>query len=199
MIADLVGVKKYAMMLTHENLRVIHVSTHVSLKKAINVCTKDRILDVIQIADHVCKKLDMKNPRIGVAALNPHASEEGLFGNEEIEEIIPAIKEAKKKHIDVQGPIPADTIFCKAKGGMFDIVVAMYHDQGHIPLKYAGFTYSEKTKLWNVRGINITVGLPIIRVSVDHGTAFGKAGEGRADYRSLKEAYKYAVRLANVI
>ncbi len=196
MISDLVGVEKYAMMLVHKNLRTIHVSTHVSLKKAVEVCNKDRILDVIQIANHTCKKLDIKNPRIGVAALNPHAGEGGLFGDEEIEEIIPAIEEAKKKNIDVQGPIPADTIFCKAKGGMFDIVVAMHHDQGHIPLKYAGFIYNEKTKSWIVRGINVTVGLPVIRVSVDHGTAFGKAGEGRADYSSLKEAYEYAVRLA---
>lgn len=197
MISDLTGVKKYAMVLACGNLRVIHVSTHVSLRKCIEMCTKERILDVIQLANNICYKLGIKNPRIGVAGLNPHAGDGGLFGDEEEKEIVPAIKEAEEMGINVIGPISVDTVFCKAKGGMFDIVVVMNHDQGHIPLKYAGFIYSEETKSWSVRGINVTVGLPIIRSSVDHGTAFGKAGKGVADYLSLKDAYEYAVKMAS--
>jgi 4-hydroxythreonine-4-phosphate dehydrogenase len=196
MLADLTGTNKYAMMLAHGNLRVVHVSTHTSLRKAIEACKIKRVFETIQLAAATCKKLEIKSPRVGVAGLNPHAGEGGLFGKEEIKEIIPAVKMARKAGLDVTGPIPSDTIFCKAKGGMYDVIVAMYHDQGHIPLKFAGFVYDERTKSWNVRGVNITIGLPIIRVSVDHGTAFGKAGKGRADYSSLKDAFIYAARMA---
>ncbi|MDD5166219.1 MAG: 4-hydroxythreonine-4-phosphate dehydrogenase PdxA [Candidatus Omnitrophica bacterium] len=197
MISDLTGTKKYAMVLACDKLRVIHVTTHVSLRKSIEDCKKGRILDVIQLGHNACRKLGIQKPRIGVAGLNPHAGDGGIFGDEEIKEIMPAIKEAQDLGFDVSGPISADTIFCKAKGGMFDIVIAMNHDQGHIPLKYAGFLYNDQAKSWGIRGVNITVGLPIIRVSVDHGTAFGKAGKGTADYTSLKDAYRYAVEMAS--
>jgi len=143
--------------------------------------------------------MGIENPKIGVAGLNPHASDGGLFGWEEEKEIIPAIDEAKKLGITVEGPVPGDTLFSKARGGWYDIVVAMYHDQGHIPLKVVGFTWNEKEKKWNsVSGVNITLGLPIIRVSVDHGTAFGKAGKGTANADSLIMAMEYAARFAQV-
>lgn len=196
MIGDYTNVTKFAMMLAKDNLRTIHVSTHVSLKQAIENCKKERILDVIELADEACKRLGIAEPRIAVSGLNPHAGEDGLFGDEEQQEIKPAIDMARAKNINATGPYPADTLYCKAKGGQYDIVVTMYHDQGHIPLKYAGFIYNDETKLWDVRGINTTVGLPIIRVSVDHGTAFGKAGKGIADYLSLKDAFEYAVKFA---
>jgi 4-hydroxythreonine-4-phosphate dehydrogenase len=145
------------------------------------------------------KSFGIDAPRVGVAGLNPHASDGGLFGWEEEKEIIPAITEAKKLGINVEGPVPADTLFSKARGGWFDIVVAMYHDQGHIPLKVVGFTWNEKEKKWNsVSGINVTLGLPIIRASVDHGTAFGKAGKGTANPESLIIAMEYAAKFANV-
>ena len=196
--AELTGAKSYSMMLALGNLRVVHVSTHVSLREACNKVKKDRVFEVIRLADAACRQIGIINPKVGVAGLNPHCGEDGLFGMEEIEEITPAIEEAKKLGINVEGPIPADTIFSKAKGGWFDIVVAMYHDQGHIPLKVIGFNYNNKLKKWdNVSGVNITLGLPIIRVSVDHGTAFDKAGKGEANYESLKSAVEYAIDFAN--
>lgn len=196
--AEFTKTKKYTMMLAHENLRVVHVSTHVSLKEACDRCKKERIYEVINIANEACKKLGIVNPKIGVAGLNPHCGENGLFGREEIEEISPAIEKAKKDGINVEGPIPPDTIFSKARGGWYDIVVAMYHDQGHIPLKVIGFVYSQEKKKWEaVAGVNITLGLPIIRSSVDHGTAFDQAGTGQANELSLINAIEYAVKLAN--
>jgi len=195
--ADLTGTSKYSMMLAHENLRVVHVSTHVSLRKACDLVKKERVLEVIRIGNKVCKDLGIKNPKIGVAGLNPHSGEKGLFGDEEILEIIPAINQAIQEGIIVEGPIPPDTIFSKAKGGMYDIVVAMYHDQGHIPLKLLGFVYNQKEQKWDaVSGVNITLGLPIIRVSVDHGTAFDQAGKGTASELSLKNAIEYSILLA---
>lgn len=189
--------KKYTMMLAHENLRVVHVSTHVSLREACDRCKKERVYDVIKIADDACKKLGIENPKIGVAGLNPHCGENGLFGTEEIDEIIPAIKKAQKENINVEGPIPPDTIFSKARGGWYDIVVAMYHDQGHIPLKVIGFIYNQEDKKWEaVAGVNITLGLPIIRSSVDHGTAFDQAGTGKASELSLLNAIDYGITLA---
>ena len=197
MLADLTGTKNYSMMLAHGNVRVLHVTTHVSLRDAITKYIKrDRILDVIKIANDTCKQLNIDQPVIGVAGLNPHSGESGTFGDEEQTEISPAIKDAEKLGINAEGPVPADTLFSKAKGGMYDAVIAMYHDQGHIPVKVAGFIYNDDTKSWNMQGVNITLGLPIIRTSVDHGTAFGKAGKGKADYGSLFEALKYAVLLA---
>ena len=196
--ADLTGTKKYTMMLAHENLRVVHVSTHVSLRKACDLVKKERVLEVIRIAKKACMDLGIKNPIVGVAGLNPHSGENGLFGDEEILEIIPAINQAREEGIIVEGPIPPDTIFSKARGGMYDVVVAMYHDQGHIPLKVVGFVYDQKEQRWDaVSGVNITLGLPIVRVSVDHGTAFEQAGKGTASELSLKNAIEYSILLAN--
>ena len=189
--------KDYAMMLTDESLRVIHVSTHVSLRQACDLVKKERVLTVIRLADKALKDLGIKSPKIGVAGLNPHAGEGGLFGNEELEEIIPAIEQAKKENITVDGPVPPDTIFSKVIGGQYDIAVVMYHDQGHIPMKVIGFKYNKETNKWStMSGVNVTVGLPIIRTSVDHGVAFGKAGEGRANEESMVEAIKMAIDFA---
>lgn len=188
----------YTMMLAHGNLRVVHVSTHVSLRKACDLVKKPRVEECIKLADDACRKLGIEHPKVAVAALNPHAGEDGLFGDEEIKEIAPAVKEMKAKGIDVEGPIPADTVFPKCVGGMYDIVVAMYHDQGHIPVKLIGFKYDEKKKKWNsVAGVNVTLGLPIIRTSVDHGTAFDQVLKGTANEVSLENAIGYAVKMAN--
>lgn len=189
---------KYTMMLAHNNLRVVHISTHVSLRQACDLVKKDRVIEVIKIANDACKRLGIRNPKIGVAGLNPHSSENGLFGHEELTEIIPAIDEAVKEGINVEGPIPPDTIYAKALGEWYDIVVAMYHDQGHIPLKLVGFNYNPETKKWdNVAGVNITLGLPIIRTSVDHGTAFDQVNRGTANEISLTNAIDYAITLAS--
>lgn len=188
---------KYTMMLAHKNLRVVHVSTHVSLREACDRVKKDRILEVIRIANDACKRLGIKQPKVGVAGLNPHSGEHGMFGTEEIKEITPAIEAAKGEGINADGPVPPDTIFSKARGGWYDIVVAMYHDQGHIPLKVVGFVYNDEKGAWDaVEGVNITLGLPIIRTSVDHGTAFDQAGHGTASELSLLNAVSYAVDFA---
>ena len=195
--ADLTGTKDYSMMLAEENLRVVHVSTHVSLREACDRVKKDRVLKVIELAHNTCRSLGIGEPRVAVAGLNPHAGESGLFGREEIEEITPAIEAARTKGINAEGPIPPDTVFAKAHGGLYDIVVAMYHDQGHIPLKVLGFQYDRDTGKWKaVKGVNITLGLPIIRSSVDHGTAFGHAWQGSANELSLISAIEYGVKLA---
>lgn len=187
----------YTMMLAHGNLRVVHVSTHVSLRKACDMVKKPRIENCIRLADEVCRNLGIINPRVAVAGLNPHAGEDGLFGDEEIKEIEPAVKAMQAKGIDVEGPIAADTVFAKCVGGMYDIVVAMYHDQGHIPVKVIGFQYDKEKKKWNsVAGINVTLGLPIIRTSVDHGTAFDQVLKGTANEVSLENAIDYAIKLA---
>lgn len=194
--AEKTNTQKYTMLLAHNDLRVVHVSTHVSLRKACDLVKKDRVLDVIVMANDVCKRLGLENPKVAVAGLNPHSSENGLFGDEEEKEIIPAIDEALKLGINVDGPVPPDTVFSKANGGIYDIVVAMYHDQGHIPLKVLGFVYDGENEKWNeVSGINATLGLPIIRVSVDHGTAFGKAWKGTASEQSLINAIELANKL----
>ncbi len=196
--AHYTGTSNYTMMLAHENLRVVHVSTHVSLREACDRVKKERVLTCIRIANDACLKLGIRAPRVAVAGLNPHSGEGGLFGREEIDEITPAIEAARAEGIQVDGPVPPDTVFSKARGGWYDIVVAMYHDQGHIPLKVSGFVYDQATGRWgNVSGVNITLGLPIIRVSVDHGTAFGHAHQGLANPISLKNAIEYAVTFAN--
>ena len=198
--ADYTHTAKYSMMLAHEDLRVIHVSTHVSLREACDRCKKDRVLDVIRIANEGCKALGIKEPKIGVAGLNPHCGENGMFGREEIEEIQPAIDEALSEGINIpeKAPTPPDTVFSKALGGWYDIVVVMYHDQGHIPLKVKGFVYNKELKKWDaVAGVNVTLGLPIIRASVDHGTGEGHAGDGSANELSLVNAMDYAIRMAN--
>ncbi len=197
MFAEKTKTEDYAMMLADEEMRVIHVSTHVSLREACELVKKDRVLKVIRLADQAIKGLGIDDPQIGVAGLNPHAGEQGLFGDEEINEITPAIEEAKKEGISVEGPIPPDTIFSKVIGGQYDIAVVMYHDQGHIPMKVTGFKYDKSTNKWSsVSGVNATIGLPIIRTSVDHGVAFGKAGEGRANEESMVQAIKMAIQLA---
>jgi 4-hydroxythreonine-4-phosphate dehydrogenase len=189
---------KYAMLLVEDNLRVIHVSTHVSLKQACDLVKKERIMDVTFLLDSACQQFGIKKPKIGVAGLNPHASDGGLFGEEERLEIMPAINEMKMRGLDVEGPIPADTLYSKAKGGLYDGCVAMYHDQGHIPFKLDSFIWdSEKNRMKSVCGVNITLGLPIIRCSVDHGTAFEIAGQGIASPQAMLLAIKYAVQMAN--
>lgn len=198
--AEYTGTDKYTMMLAHEELRVVHVSTHVSLREACDRVKKARVLDCIRIAHKACLALGIENPKIGVAGLNPHCGEHGMFGTEEIDEIQPAIDEAMSEGICIpeKKPTPPDTVFSKAIGGWYDIVVAMYHDQGHIPLKVKGFVYNKAEGKWDaVAGVNVTLGLPIIRASVDHGTGFGHAGNGRANELSLINAISYGVRLAN--
>lgn len=194
--AHFTNTRDYAMMLVDGDLRVVHVSTHVSLRKACDLVKKERVLKVIELGNDACKRLGISSPRIGVAGLNPHAGEHGLFGWEEEQEIIPAIEEARKMGINADGPVSPDTLFPKAKGGQYDIVVAMYHDQGHIPLKTVGFDWNEAEKKWkSISGVNITLGLPIIRSSVDHGTAFKEAGKGTATHESLVHAIEYGVKL----
>jgi 4-hydroxythreonine-4-phosphate dehydrogenase len=184
------------MMLADGGFRVVHVSTHVSLLNAIKRVKKERILKVIQLADEALKRISIANAKIAVAGLNPHAGENGLFGTEEIDEIIPAIEAAKELNIQVDGPFPPDTIFPKMRGGQYDMVVCMYHDQGHIPTKLLGFNYNHEKEAWEgLSGVNITLGLPIIRVSVDHGVAFDKGGKGEANAESMIQAIKYGTRL----
>ena len=198
--AELTNTKDYSMMLADGDLRVVHVSTHVSLREACDRVKKERVYKVILLANDACISLGIKKPRIAVAGLNPHAGENGLFGHEEIYEIIPAIKQALSEGMLVEGPLPADSLFSKARGGMYDIVVAMYHDQGHIPLKVLGFNYDKESQKWTaINGVNITLGLPIIRSSVDHGTAFDQAGKGIANESSLVNAIEYAIKLAKTI
>lgn len=195
--AHYTNTKKYAMLLVEENLRVIHVSTHVSLREACNLVKKDRILETIELLDEACKRIGIENPKIGVAGLNPHSSDGGLFGNEEEKEITPAIEEALARGYTVEGPIPPDTLFPKAIGGVYDGCVAMYHDQGHIPFKVYGFKWDkDMNKMKSVRGVNITLGLPIIRTSVDHGTAMEIAGKNIASEDAMLLSIKYAVRLS---
>ncbi|MBD3183313.1 4-hydroxythreonine-4-phosphate dehydrogenase PdxA [Candidatus Poribacteria bacterium] len=195
--AELTGTENYGMLLADDNLRIIHVTTHVPLRKALDMITKDRILRNIRLVRDMLEKLGIKDYTIAAAGLNPHAGEGGLFGHEEIKEIIPAVESAKVEGINVVGPIPTDTIFSRARGGEFDAVVAMYHDQGHIAMKTAGFIYNNKSGKWSsISGVNVTLGLPIIRTSVDHGVAFDKAGDGKANPQSMIQAIKMAVNLA---
>jgi 4-hydroxythreonine-4-phosphate dehydrogenase len=185
------------MMLAEGNFRVAHVSTHVSLRVACERVKKERVLTVIRLAHAALRQMGIESPRLGVAGLNPHCGEGGLFGNEDDQEIAPAVAAARTEGIAADGPLPADTVFSKMRGGMYDIVIVMYHDQGHIPTKLIGFQYDDTTGTWGqMAGVNVTLGLPIIRVSVDHGTAFGKAGEGRANPQSMIEALKLATKLS---
>ena len=187
---------KYAMLLADEKIKVIHVSTHVSLRKACDLVKKERVLETIRLLNEGLQMIGIEKPRIGVAGLNPHAGDSGLFGDEEILEIVPAIESAKTEGIIVEGPFPPDTLFALANGGRFDGCVAMYHDQGHIPFKLVGFEWDEKSgSMKSVRGVNITLGLPIIRTSVDHGTAFEIAGKGIASPDALVYAIEYALKL----
>jgi 4-hydroxythreonine-4-phosphate dehydrogenase len=182
LLAEITGAKVYGMLLLAGNLRVIHVSTHVSLIDAIKRVKTPRIIECIRLGHDACVQLSILNPRVAVAGLNPHASEHGLFGSEETREIEPAVAEAKSLGIDASGPHAPDTVFARTLAGEFDLVVAMYHDQGHIPVKLFGID----------NGVNVSVGMPIIRVSVDHGTAFDIAGTGSASDKSMLEAIRIA-------
>lgn len=195
--AHYTGTKKYAMLLVEENMRVIHVSTHVSLREACDLVKQERILEVIDLLQDGLVSLGVSNLKIGVAGLNPHAGDSGLFGWEDDTEIAPAVRRAKAAGYDVEGPIPADTLFSKAATGHYGGIVAMYHDQGHIPFKLTGFTWNaQKKQMDSVKGVNITMGLPIIRTSVDHGTAFEIAGKGVASPDAMILAIESAVQLA---
>ena len=195
-LAELSNTRDYAMLLMGKDLRVIHVTTHVSLRQVPDLVTRERVLRTIRLAQQTMEGLGQPRPRIAVCGLNPHAGEEGLFGDEERIAIVPAIEAARADGLDVHGPLPADTLFSRARGGEFDIVVAMYHDQGHIPVKTLGFTYDEETRRWTgLSGVNVTVGLPFLRVSVDHGTAFDRAWKGIANAESMVEAIEVAVRM----
>ena len=182
LLAEITDTKVYGMLLVSGKLRVIHVSTHVSLSSAIQRVRMPRVLECIRLGHAACVQLGISDPRIAVAGLNPHAGEHGLFGVEEIEEIEPAITEARSLSIRASGPHAPDTVFARSVAGEFDLVVAMYHDQGHIPVKLFGID----------DGVNVSVGMPIIRVSVDHGTAFDIAGTGNARENSMLEAIRIA-------
>ncbi len=183
-LADLTGTTDFSMMLSAPNLKVIHVTTHVGILDAVKMINPERVYNVIKLADETLKRSGIKNPKIAVCGINPHAGENGLFGyGEEEEKVIPGVQKAQAEGIEAYGPLPADTLFFRATRGDFDIVVAMYHDQGHGPVKVLGLD----------AGVNITVGLPIIRTSVDHGTAFDIAGKGIVDEKSLTEAIRQAV------
>ena len=184
-IADLSEAAESRMLLVNDHLRVIHVSTHRSLRSACELDTP-RILRTIQLGNEALQSLGFAEPRIAVCGLNPHAGENGLFGNEDLEFIVPAIQSAQDMGLMCEGPFPADTIFIQAVRGAYDLVVAMYHDQGHVPMKLLDF---ENT-------INVSLGLPIIRTSVDHGTAFDIAGKNRADPSSMKAAMRLAVTMS---
>jgi 4-phospho-D-threonate 3-dehydrogenase / 4-phospho-D-erythronate 3-dehydrogenase len=195
-LARLSDTRDFAMLLLGHELRVIHVTTHVALRQVPALVTKERVLKTIRLAQKTMVDLGRADARIAVAGLNPHAGEDGLFGDEEKTSITPAIEAARGEGMAVIGPLPADTLFSRARGGEFDIVVAMYHDQGHIPVKTLGFNYDEQTKRWTgLSGVNVTVGLPFLRVSVDHGTAFDRAWKGMANPESMIEAIDVAVRM----
>ncbi len=185
LLAQRTQAQQVTMLLVGPKLRVVHVSTHVSLARAVQLVTRERVAEVIHLAHRACRALGITQPRIAVAGLNPHAGEAGLFGDEEIRAVQPAVAEARAQGLDVSDPLPPDTVFLRASQGEFDIVVAMYHDQGHIPMKLLAFD----------QGVNVSMGLPIIRTSVDHGTAFDIAGTGQARERSLLAAMDVAVQM----
>ena len=185
MLAALTGQKSAFMLLGSDRLKVVHVSTHVSLKTAVDRATPDRILATIRAGNDHLKRIGYPSPRIAVAGINPHCGENGLFGNEDDLQVEPAVTMARAEGIDVVGPISADTVFYRAYSGAFDLVVAQYHDQGHIPIKLVAFDTA----------VNVSLGLPIDRTSVDHGTAFDIAGTGKANHVNMNSAIAYARRL----
>ncbi|HLS16409.1 MAG TPA: 4-hydroxythreonine-4-phosphate dehydrogenase PdxA [Paenalcaligenes sp.] len=186
-LAEKTNTEHYAMMLMNDEIKVMLATIHIPLKEVSSQLSIEKQLQTIQLAHQFCQQAQLPTARIAVAGLNPHAGEAGQFGTEEIEIIQPAIEQARQRGIDVSGPWPGDTIFMRARRGEFDIVVAQYHDQGLIPVKYMGLE----------QGVNVTVGLPFIRTSVDHGTAYDIAGQGIADERSLQSAYDAAIALSN--
>lgn len=185
LLAERTGADRVSMLLVSDALRVVHVSTHVPLAEAIRRVTPERVEEVIDLAASACVALGIAQPRIAVAGLNPHAGEGGLFGSEDATQIRPAVERARARGLNVSDPLPPDTVFLRAVRGEFDIVVAMYHDQGHIPMKLLAFE----------DGVNVSIGLPIIRTSVDHGTAFDIAGTGRANPASLLAAIDVAAKM----
>nr|WP_237027908.1 D-threonate 4-phosphate dehydrogenase [Pectobacterium polaris] len=186
LLAKLTNSRDYAMVLYTDKLKVIHVSTHIALRKFLDTLNRDRVETVIDMADVFLKRVGFTHPRIAVAGVNPHAGENGLFGDEEIKIVSPSVEAMKAKGIDVYGPCPPDTVYLQAYEGQYDMVVAMYHDQGHIPLKLLGF----------YDGVNITAGLPFIRTSADHGTAFDIAWTGKAKPESMAISIQLAMQLA---
>ncbi len=199
MLAALTGTKSSIMLLAHGDMRVTHVTTHVALEDVPRLLTPERLRRTIDITHQAMLDLGIERPRIAVAALNPHAGEGGLFGQQDIQISTPVIAQCRTDGMDISGPVPGDTVFVKLRARQYDAVVAMYHDQGHIPVKLLGFNIDPVTGKWQaLSGVNITLGLPIIRTSVDHGTAFDIAGQGIANEDSLIEAIDYALRLAAV-
>ena len=194
MLADLCGGGRPVMMLAHRRIRIAHLSTHCPLRVALRRVKRKRIVYVARVLDDALRRLDRKTPRIGVAGLNPHAGEGGLFGREEVEEIAPAVADLREMGVDAHGPEPPDTIFGKLRGGFYSGVVAMYHDQGHIPGKLMCFRFDSDGQA-SVRGVNVTLGLPIVRTSVEHGTGFPIAGQGIADPSSMVDALLLAARM----
>ncbi|MEO8011170.1 MAG: 4-hydroxythreonine-4-phosphate dehydrogenase PdxA, partial [Dokdonella sp.] len=196
LLAQLTGARDSVMMLAHGNMRVSHISTHTALSNVPARVTPERVRRVIELTDEALRRLGVAAPRIAVAALNPHAGEGGLFGREDIDVTAPTLAQLKAEGLDVHGPVPGDTVFVKLRAGQFDAVVAMYHDQGHIPVKLLGFHIDPATGTWDaLSGVNVTLGLPIVRTSVDHGTAHDIAGKGIASAMSLVEAVDYAIKL----
>jgi 4-hydroxythreonine-4-phosphate dehydrogenase len=187
LLAALTGAERVTTMLATPGLRVVHVTRHVPLREVAAHITRERVLETIRQTDEGLRGMGIPHPRLAVAALNPHGGDEGLLGREEIEVIGPAVEAAQAEGIDVHGPIPADSVFFRAIRGEFDVVVAMYHDQGHIPVKTHGFE----------RSVAVTLGLPIVRTSVDHGTAFDIAWQGVASEESMVEAIRLAARMAS--
>lgn len=185
-LADLTGTTDFAMMLTAHRLRVVHVTTHIGIRQVLERVTTERVLTTIRLAHRALLDMGLKHPSVGVSGLNPHAGEHGLFGDEEATTITPAIEQARAEGIDATGPWPADTLFGRSVNGDFDVAIAMYHDQGHIAVKVLGFE----------TGVNATIGLPIVRTSVDHGTAFDIAGTGTAGHDSLVEAVLVGAAMA---
>ena len=197
LLAALTGARDSVMMLAHGNMRVSHVSTHTALADVPRRLTPERLRRVVELTSSTLRALGIAAPRIAIAALNPHAGEGGLFGREDIEITTPTIAALCAEGHDVRGPVPGDTVFVKLRAGQYDAVVAMYHDQGHIPVKLLGFSVDPATGTWEaLSGVNVTLGLPIVRTSVDHGTAFDIAGRGIASETSLLEAIDFATRLA---
>lgn len=187
LLAERTGTETYSMMLVGDDLRVTHVSTHVPLREACDLVTEARVLDTVRVTREGLRDLGLDDPTIGVAGLNPHASDGGLLGDEEADEIAPAVERARAEGIDAVGPESPDTVYVRATRGAFDCVVSMYHDQGHIPIKTLGFD-----EAGGVSGVNVTVGLPVVRTSVDHGTAFDIAGDGVASPASMRDAVSLA-------
>lgn len=197
MLADLTGVSGSVMMLAHGPFRVSHVSTHCALEDVPGRATAARMSRVLDLTLQTLRRMGIAAPRIAVAALNPHAGEGGIFGRHDIDVTEPLVRDYVARGERIFGPVPGDTVFVKLRGGDYDAVVAMYHDQGHIPVKLLGFSVDPATGRWTaLNGVNVTLGLPVIRTSVDHGTAFDIAGKGIADETSLIEAVDYALQLA---